>query len=102
MRAIRETSSRARRRRGTVAAIAAVAALVPAAAGADHHRPQKIDRAIAAQDDLARRLYPGARQPAAKPVPNEGVAPRVEAPKAGEAVVEWLSRWGPVDRREIP
>jgi hypothetical protein len=85
-----------------VAAIAAVAALVPAAAGADHQRPQKIDRALAARDDLARRLYPGARQPAARPVPNEAVAPRVEATKAGEAVVEWLSRWGPVDRRETP
>ncbi len=102
MRPIREASSRVRRCLGSVAAIAAVAALVPAAAGADAHRPQKIDRALSAQDDLARRLYAGARQPAAKPVPNAVIAQRVEAPNAGDAVVEWLSRWGPVDSREIP
>jgi hypothetical protein len=102
MRPIREASTRVRRRLGTVAAIAAAAALVPAAAGADHHRPQKIDRALAAQDVLAQRLYPGGRQPATKPVPNEVVAQRVAAPNTSEAVVEWLSRWGPVDSREIP
>ena len=102
MRPIREASTRMRRRLGTVAAIAAVAALVPAAAGADRPRPQKIDRALAAQDDLAQRMYPGARQPATQPVPNEVVAQRLAAPNASEAVVEWLSRWGPVDSREIP
>ncbi len=100
MRPIREASSRVRCCLGSVAAIAAVAALVPTAAGADAHRPQKIDRALSAQDDLARRLYPGARQSAAKPVPV--IAQRVEAPNEGDAVVEWLSRWGPVDSREIP
>ena len=102
MRPIREASTRVQRRLSTVAAIAAVAALVPAAAGADRPRPQKLDRALAAQDDLARHMYRGARQPAMRPVPNEGVAQRVAAPNASEALLEWLSRWGPVDSQEIP
>jgi hypothetical protein len=102
MRPIRPAISRVRRHVGTAAAIAAVAALLPAAAGADTHRPQTIDRALAARDDLAQRLYAGDAPRAAKPAPDPGVARRVEAPKAGDAVVEWLSRWGPVHRREIP
>jgi hypothetical protein len=98
----RLANSRLRRCLVTVTAIAAAATLVPALAGADYPRPEKIDRALAAQDDLAQRLYPGARQPTVRPEPSEVVAQPVAAPNSSEAVVEWLSRWGPVDSREIP
>ncbi|MDH3214642.1 MAG: hypothetical protein OEM05_19355 [Myxococcales bacterium] len=96
----RETSHRACRR-GVVAALAAVAALVPAVAGADYPRLTKQDRALAAQDDLARNLYPAQAQRTAKPPPSEEIAQGVAVPSARDAVMQWLSRWGPVENREL-
>jgi hypothetical protein len=95
----REASRRARRR-GVVAALATIAALVPAVAGADYPRLTKQDRALAAQDDLARNLYPAPALRMAKPPPREEPAQGVAAPSARDVVTQWLSRWGPVENRE--
>jgi hypothetical protein len=95
----REPSRRACRR-GVVVALAAVAVLVPAVAGADYPRLTKPDRALAARDDLARNLYPARAQRMAKPPPRQEIAHGVAAPSARDAVMQWLSRWGPVENRE--
>jgi hypothetical protein len=100
MRPNRHANPRAGSRRAGAAAIAA-AVLLPGVALADAPRPEPVDRTLAAQDDLARRLYP-ARPPRSPKAPAaDAAAAHLEAPSRGDAVIEWLSRWGPVESQEV-
>ncbi len=93
------TASGGRSRFIVLAAIVAAAVPLPAAAGAERPRLKKTDRALAAQDTLAQRLYPA--RPKRKQPPAERTAPAAEVPRSENAVVEWLARWGHVESRKI-
>lgn len=82
-----------------LAAIVAATVPLPATAGAERPRLQKTDRALAARDALAQRLYPA--RPKQKQPPDERTATAVEVLQPGSAVVEWLARWGQIESREI-
>jgi hypothetical protein len=100
MRPNRDARLPAGSRRAAAAAIAA-AFLLPGVAGADYPRPEKVDRALAAQDDLARRLYPARPARSPRRPAEDAAAARAEAPNRSDAVIEWLSRWGPVESQEV-
>ena len=82
-----------------LAAMVAATVPLPAAAGAERPRLKKTDRALAARDALAQRLYPA--RPKQKQPSDERTATTVEVRQPGSAVVEWLARWGHVESQEI-